>query len=157
VPQDYSEAVECFEEAAGKYQNAAQLNLGTCYDLGHGVQQDYAKAARLYTAVAHRGEPIAQARLGLSYLYGRGVPKDGIEAYKWFKLAAEQGNKDKGVAPAEKLASLGFVQTRLLPILLLDQDKGVAWAEKLAHLESTLSPDELQEGDRRYREFKASR
>ena len=148
VPQDYGESVEWFQKAADQDNGAAQLNLGTCYELGKGVREDSVKAVKLYTLVAHRGWLVAQTRLGFAYLYGRGTPKDAIEAYKWLKLAAEQRNK---YVPG-KLAPRG---AGLLPVLLFGQDKEAA--QKLASLASTLSPDELQEGERRYLDFKASR
>ena len=38
--KDYKQAAEWFKKAAEKGFTRALNNLGTCYELGHGVQQD---------------------------------------------------------------------------------------------------------------------
>jgi TPR repeat protein len=73
---------------------------------------------------AEQGYAPAQNALGLMYLSGRGVIKDHIEAYKWYVLAAMQSDE--------------FAQ----------------FAQELKeHLDQTMALDQIEEGQRRAREF----
>lgn len=177
APYDGVAAVEWYRTEAERGGADAQTNLGVCYELGHGVPQDYVEAARWYRMAAEQecanaqnklivgiqscrivpldsdekekwylreeasrgfnswwkkarwGEASGQFSLGFFYEKGCGVPQDIIEAYKWFKLAAAHDYK---TAPKNS--------------------KTVA--KKVTSLLSTMTPDQIQEGERRFREFK---
>ena len=71
-----------------------QVQLGTCYYFGYGVQQDMLEAVKLFRKAAEQGDAEAQCRLGLCYDAGTGVPMDKTEATEWYRRAAEQGYAD---------------------------------------------------------------
>jgi TPR repeat protein len=71
---------------------AAQVNLGTCYEDGTGVAKDAAEAVRLYRLAADQGHAGAQYNLGACYEKGLGVVKDTAEAVRWLVRAADQGH-----------------------------------------------------------------
>ena len=85
---EYSQAVACFREAAEKGDAEAQLNLGSCYDNGRGVEKNNFEAAKWYRKSAEQGNVNAQLNLGCCYL----AEENAREAMKWFRKAAEQGS-----------------------------------------------------------------
>ena len=80
---------------------AAQLNLGTLYDLGQGVPRDPLVAYGWYRLAAVAGEPAAEFNMAAMSDSGDGVPRNPDQAEAWFRVAAP------GLpAAAEKLAAL---------------------------------------------------
>jgi S1-C subfamily serine protease len=86
-----------FEEAFGIWQTLAQngdvraqINLGTMYDSGRGVNEDPVLAARWYLEAAQQGNYGAQYNLAVMYATGRGVPHDVSASAEWYKKAAQQ-------------------------------------------------------------------
>lgn len=73
----------------------AQVNLGTMYAYGVGVEQDYAKAAEWFKKAAEQGNAGAQFNLGRMYEVGDGVEQDSVKAADCYKKAAMQ--KQDGV------------------------------------------------------------
>jgi|26BtaG_2_1085354.scaffolds.fasta_scaffold12405_2 hypothetical protein len=67
----------------------AQLDLGSMYEKGIGVEQDYTKAFSLYQEIS--GVPQAQYRLGSMYEKGVGVEQNSLKAIYWYQEAAESG------------------------------------------------------------------
>ncbi|MCH5351272.1 MAG: sel1 repeat family protein, partial [Clostridiales bacterium] len=61
---NYEEAVRLFTEIAEGGDPYAQMNLGICYEQGHGVEQDYAEAAKWYRKAAEQGDADSQFNLG---------------------------------------------------------------------------------------------
>lgn len=72
---NYAEAVPLFHQAAESGSAQAQLMLGKCYDLGHGVVADPAQAVAWYRKSASAGNSDAQDNLGTCYAEGFGVQK----------------------------------------------------------------------------------
>lgn len=70
---------------------SAQVNLGTKYRDGLGVQRDYKAAVKWFTLAAKQGDVNGQGSLAAMYFKGSGVPQDRKIAVKWYTLAAEQG------------------------------------------------------------------
>lgn len=91
------------------------------------VGRNLAEAVASYRKSAEVGDSLAQHWLATCHEDGRGVPQDPVEAYKWFKLAGECQQPRSGKSSAEKLALLSAIMT----------------------------PDQIQEGERRYHEFRA--
>jgi len=89
---EYSEAIFEFAHAAGEALPWGMNCLGTCYELGVGVEQDNRKALYWYAKAAKRGLPQGQFNLGLAYFKGEIIEEDLYEAVYYFLLAAEQGN-----------------------------------------------------------------
>jgi len=174
APQDGIEEINWHRTAAEQGRANAQTNLGVCYEFGHGVQQDFTEAAKWYRLAAEqdcadaqnklvvgiqsgqidpldsdeewkwylreeksrlvkscrkgaeRGEASEQLSLGLFYEKGMGVPQDLPEAYKWFKLADEK---------------------------LADEKSSDFLGKKFTSLSSSMTSEQLLEGERRYQEF----
>ena len=85
----------------------AQFQVGTMYDLGHGLTEDPVNAAKWYRKAAWQGIKAAQFYLGRMYLHGRGVPKNYDEAFVWLNIASidyEAPAHDRDVA-ANKLSA----------------------------------------------------
>lgn len=99
VPQEnYSELVECYQEAAERGYAEAQYYLGFLYWNGsYGVPQNTREALMWYRKAAEQGYVEAQYILGDTYDLGQhdfgvGIPRDAVEAVKWYRKAAEQGH-----------------------------------------------------------------
>ena len=84
--------IDRYRKAAEEGNAEAQLNLGICYELGHGTPLDHTEAVKWYRKAAEGGNAEAQLNLAICYEYGRGVRKDELEAYIWYSEAAAQGN-----------------------------------------------------------------
>ena len=89
--QDYDEAVKWFRKSAEQGCPDAQLEVGTAYDSGCGMQQDHVEAIRWWSKAAQQGNANAQCLLGFAYYNGQAVKKDYAEAVKWFAASAAQG------------------------------------------------------------------
>ena len=72
---------------------AAQLSLGTLYDLGQGVPRDPAVAYGWYRRAAVAGEPAAEFNVAAMRDSGDGVPRNVAEAALWYGRAAAHGNR----------------------------------------------------------------
>ena len=96
--ENYSELVECYQEAAERGYAEAQYYLGFMHWNGHyGIPQSTNEALKWYRKAAEQGYVEAQYTLGEAYDLGQhdfgvGIPRDAIEAVKWYRQAAEQGH-----------------------------------------------------------------
>jgi TPR repeat protein len=89
--KNFAEAVKYFVKAAASHFALAEVNLGTLYFNGQGVEKDYAEAAKWDRRAADQDLAPAQAALGSMYVLGQGVAQDYSEAVKLLRLAAAQG------------------------------------------------------------------
>jgi len=89
LPQDASEEVKQYYEAAVRGDSDAQYNLGNCYDKGDGVSEDSTEAAKWYRKSAEQGNDMGQLFLGW---YFSNKQENYIEANRWWLKAATQGN-----------------------------------------------------------------
>jgi TPR repeat protein len=89
--KNFPEALRFFLKAAGANFALAEVNLGSLYFNGQGVEKDYAEAAKWDRRAADQGLAPAQAALGSLYLSGQGVAQDEAEAERLLRLAAAQG------------------------------------------------------------------
>jgi uncharacterized protein len=111
-------------DAAGRGDASAQLNLGFMYYLGQGVSKDYSQAGVWFRIAADRGNAKAQLNLGLLYYQGLGVSKDLRLATAWFRKAAEQGD-----AYAQNTLGVQYAKGEGVP---QDDVQAVAWYRKAA-------------------------
>lgn len=185
VPLDYKLAAKYFRNAAEKGHAAAQCRLGFCYEFGKGVTADDGEAVRWYRMGADQGyaqaqfyfgfccmrddvvesakwirmaaeQGLAEAQqwLGICHNNGTcGFPQDQNESVKWFRKAAEQGDAHSQFCLGRYyLSGMGVV---------MDRAEALKWFrladsfEEVASTETLLSPEELQEAERRIRDFKA--
>jgi hypothetical protein len=125
---------------------------------GAEAPQNYAEAVKWYRKAAEQNHARAQVCLGLCYTCGVGVPEDDTEAAKWYRRAAEQGH-------AGAQFSLGWcnAEGRGVPKDRVEASKWFRLASEQGHKEAAktraslnvvLSPQELQEAERRINEFK---
>lgn len=138
--QAYLEAARWLRKAAEQGFDHGQHGLGERYLTGWGVPQDASEAVRWFRKAAAQGHPGGQIHLGECYRDGRGVARDCCEAFKWFKLAA-----NNAASEAYKWYDL--------PAPGQAEERREHAAGELAALSFTMSSDELNEGERRYREF----
>ena len=74
---------------------AAQYEIGSAYERGHGIIQDSAQALKWYHKAACQGYLRAQYTLGAAYLLGgTGVQKNEALGLSWLRRAAEAGDSD---------------------------------------------------------------
>lgn len=92
--EEYKKAVECYEKAATKGYDCAQVALGYCYVRGLGVVKDAKEGVKWYRKAAEQGNKTAQRNLGICYILGNGTTKDYNEAEKWLRKAADQGDEE---------------------------------------------------------------
>ncbi len=105
APTDPSEAQAAY--AAGRYDvarqlwtpqaeagdPAAQLGLGSLYDLGQGVLRDPTAAYGWYRRAAAAGSAAAEFNVAAMCDTGDGVPRNAAEAALWYGRAAAHGNR----------------------------------------------------------------
>lgn len=72
----------------------AQVNLGTMYSQGRGVDPNPSKAVYWWKKAADQGNAMAQNNLGWAYLNGRGVSPDQTLAKEWLEKASRQVGDD---------------------------------------------------------------
>jgi TPR repeat protein len=65
--KDYKQAAEWFKKAADRGFTRALNNLGTCYELGHGVEKDRDMAFKLYKESAEKEYTEGMLNLALMY------------------------------------------------------------------------------------------
>ena len=93
-PRDIQKAVACYEKAAARNHDDAQLALSGMYRRGEGVPQDDAKSFALAQQAAEQGNDEAQCRLGWYFTEGIGTARDLTQAKLWAEKAAAQENGD---------------------------------------------------------------
>lgn len=91
--KDYQKAFAWIEKAAKQGLQAAQLDLGTLYDVGEGVEKNLKTAAMWYQKAANQGEIAAQYNLGVMFETGEGVSLNLQQAYIWYSIAEVYGYK----------------------------------------------------------------
>ena len=114
VAQDYTQAAQCYSQAAEQDHSLAQLHLAMLYWQGQGVARDEAKSLMWMTKAAKLGNAEAQYRLGVQqHLLFRegsnGTAAEGrIEALKWVRLSAAQTYR--GAESACEFVALGMTR-----------------------------------------------
>jgi len=63
MPQNYAQAAQWFKKAAAQGHIAAQINLGTLYSSGLGVQLDYVQAYSWFSQAAKAGNNLGSQAL----------------------------------------------------------------------------------------------
>ncbi|UGQ44771.1 tetratricopeptide repeat protein [Massilia endophytica] len=131
----------------------AEHLLGLMYYMGRGVPQDYKQALVWHRKAAMKGKADAQYVVGAMYYTGNAVVQDHKQAVSWFRKAAEQGH-----AEAQQVLGLmyryhigGMPQDNVIAYTLwnLSAAAGNAnAAEQRAAVAKTMSPEQIEEGQR---------
>lgn len=87
-------AFNLFFRAAMAGHAEAELEVGTCFAFGIGIECDSEEGFRWFTRAASKRNLNAQFMLGLSHSLGKGVPQDYRNGYAWFRLASDGGLKE---------------------------------------------------------------
>lgn len=91
--EQYSKALQCFEQAAEAGNRDAMYMLVFYYADGHGVEKNMETSIRWLQGAAQQGHAVAQDILGTYYYKGERLPQDYEKAVYWYELSAAQGNK----------------------------------------------------------------
>ena len=91
--KQYDVARRLWTAQAEAGDTAAQLGLGTLYDLGQGVPRDPVIAYGWYRFAAAAGSPAAEFNVAAMCDTGDGVPRNVAEAATWYGRAAAHGNR----------------------------------------------------------------
>ena len=91
VPQDYSEALHWFGQAAEQGYPAAQTNLGAMYYYGYGAPKDFKEAEFWFRKSAEQGFPAGHNHLGQLYFEGQGVDRYLVKAHTHLNIACALG------------------------------------------------------------------
>ena len=156
VPLDYTEAERWFRKAADSDDMVGQLCLGNCYGTGNGVPKDQEQAAKWIQKAADHGSPKAQLQLGVIYSQGWGVPKDEARSLIFFRAAADQGLPEAqyllGCCLYEGIGTVkDYVEAYRWTNLASVDSKDAK--ELLTHLESSMTVDQVAQGQRLSREW----
>jgi TPR repeat protein len=95
VPQNETQALLLFRQAANQGLPNAKNNLGVMYAAGQGVPQDFQQAVALFLDAANQGFPLAMDNLADMYEKGFGVRPSKEEAWKWRDKAHSGGFTEK--------------------------------------------------------------
>src|SRR3569623_592021 len=87
-----SAEMQQMEQRARDGDVTAQLELGSAYSLGRGVDKDYAAARLWLSQAADKGNAVAQGMLAYFYRDGLGVERDLAAAARWYAQAAERNH-----------------------------------------------------------------
>jgi GAF domain/Sel1 repeat len=85
------DSIEQLIGAAQSGDPVAELELGSAYELGRGVEQSCEMAARWIMRSARQGNAAAQYNLALRYAKSDGVDVDRQQSEKWLRKAIDQG------------------------------------------------------------------
>lgn len=126
VNQDFTKALQLYEQAARLGDPEAEFIAGGMYFTGKGTKQDFKRAFTLLSSAAEKGHASADAQEALAqiYLAGEIVPQNFIKAKELFKLAAEGGKKEA----QNELGFMYFVGNGVER----DFNKALYWFEKAA-------------------------
>jgi S1-C subfamily serine protease len=163
VATDEKEAAKWLGKAAEQGHVYAQVNLGRKYHTGRGVEQDHSKAATWFRKAAEQGNVDAQYLLGGMYdRPGKGVfPPDYREAANWYTKAAEQGHAGAQFSLCLLcLSGQGVLEdyAEAYKWVLLSVMNGLDRAQGFKEdMRRELTPSQIEEGQRRAKEFVAER
>jgi TPR repeat protein len=159
VAKDETEAVKWHRKAAEQNFEVAQCVLGDCYATGQGVAKDQAEAVKWYRKAAEKNVLPAQYSLGFRYFNGLGAAKNQVEAVEWWRKAAQQN-----YAAAQRSLGAAYCSGSGVPKdyveaykwVLLAAGQGDETAKKtMTTLENMMTPEQVAEGQKLARNFKA--
>lgn len=104
ITVDLPKAVEHMRFAARSGNAIAQLNMGSFYAKGTGVERSMEEAARWYWTAADQGNAEAMVRLARLLRSGDGIPRDDAAADQWLEQAAAEGHEEAQAMLGDKPA-----------------------------------------------------
>ena len=102
LPQNYTKALECWEQAAELGNVTSYYNIGNAYMYGRGVERDGKKAIHYYELAATKGDVNARHNLGW-HEYRTGNVERALKHY----LMSARGGDNSSLVNIQKLYSKG--------------------------------------------------
>ena len=134
----------------------ASYNLGLLYYRGEGVEQDLDEAFRWMQVSAKAGFPTAQLQLGIMIYRGEGTEPDPHREAYWYEKAALNGDPEAQFN-LSVLYSMGEGVPHDLVLafawMRLASERGAAVETELMMLQSMLTPEQLDRGEKRFTEL----
>ncbi len=163
VAQDYAEAVAWFLKAAELGLAQGQYTLGCCYMGGTGVPKDCDEAEKWFRRASEQGHEAATNELA-SLKAANEASTAANEALTELAVRLATSGAQRGQPTAQfelgafYLSGTGVAKDSIEAYkwfrLAAEQGHRAA-ADEVGLLEALLSPDQVQEAERRYRDFRA--
>lgn len=157
----YATAVTEFRESAAQGDALSQINLGSLYLMGNGVERNPEEAFRWFMLAARQGNYLAQHSVALCYYEGLGVPKDLRLAAQYYMLAAEHGYEDSQLNLAVMYArGDGVTRDPVQSYFWFDLafENGIARAGVLRdRVSQSMSPRQLEQVGQLLRQWRAKK
>ncbi len=153
VLQNDKEAFFYFKKAALSGHVQAQVNVGTRYELGKGVEKNNEKAKFWYSKAAYNQDPVGQFRLA-SLL--QNIFKKHEESHFWFLKSAELGNPDAHLALAtnfilgqgiKKNLIFAHMSCNIAAFLFRDIENIKRTIQLRSELETLMNVDEVKQAE----------
>lgn len=177
VPKDPEKAFNLFSAGAQLGEQWSQLNLGQMYAEGfrpsssshpipsalRGQSQvpnpDYEKAREMFIASAAQGNRVAEYELGRLYELGLDIPHDYAQSFEFYKQSSMQRFVPALLAlgKAHELGRgtpINLLHAHVAYSLAIEYSGGRSGVKELQHLESKLSPAEVQKAQDHLKAFK---
>jgi TPR repeat protein len=87
--QNFTKALEYYEQTKGINKGHALRGLGLLYEHGDGVDKDYEKAFEYYMLSQDEGNKGAYYNIALLYYSGKGVAQDFFASFEYFERVLE--------------------------------------------------------------------
>lgn len=157
VVQNFDEAIAWYQKSAEQGDMYGQYSLGECHEHGFGVPENCKEAAKWFRKAAEQGDALSQRHLASFYRDGDGVSQDFNEAIRWLKKAAEQNDEVAmlGISSLYENELNDLVEA--FKWLKIATDQCERWEVNLNRLQSSLTKEQIAEGEKRYREFQSSK
>ena len=121
VDQDFQAAASWFRLGAARDDPAAQMGLGTLYEMGAlGGVPDHAEALAWFTRAALQGDYGAMFAMARFYYWGWVVPRSKSTAAFWLMVAVASGNDE--AQPARDAIMTELTGPELLKVERLARD-----------------------------------
>ncbi|MFC3847719.1 tetratricopeptide repeat protein [Helicobacter baculiformis] len=106
--KQYKKALEAYQKAADKGDDAAMIQLGTMYSSGLGVAKDYHKAFKYFEKASLKWNVAGLVELGVMYEYGLGVKKDYAKAMEYYQKGKTDNKGNMALGAYVQIGHLYF-------------------------------------------------
>jgi TPR repeat protein len=160
---DCREAAYRYEQAVRQGYPDAAFSLGFLLYYGAGASAadcemipDHEKAAPWLLRAARMGKPRAEFLVGRMYMNGDGLRKSTDDAFDWLEKAADGGIGEAQFDLGLLYARVGNYRKSYFWFRVLSRSGYPGASQNAARLAKTLSAPEIEDADRRARQWKAA-
>lgn len=147
LPQDKSQALHWFKQAAARGDADSHLKVAEMYLAGDGVVRDESAGVAWYRKIVEEGDPLsdmgchqAMFHLGRLYETGRAVNQDLAEALSWYRRAFQYDNANASLHMGKM-----FLDGRGVAADALKAEKLLEHAALNGHLDAQMAIADLYE------------